>query len=102
MSTPKANRSKAEIDDQKVEKVFENIRRSINEGMRLDAPQMRGLVERLRVDLMLSQYSRRKKGVYRALVDLLEDELENKADDSQDLSNQAVQYIKRLIGGLDD
>ncbi len=102
MSEGKSARSKAEIDDEKVEKVFARIKSSLSEGQRLDAAQMRGLVERIRVDLMLSKYSRRKRAVYRALIDLLEEEIEAKLDDGHDLTDQAVAYIKRLVKGLED
>lgn len=64
------------------------------------------LLERLRVEIMISRPSRRKRRVYRALIDYIEDVLEERyADEEQDRPEkrkQVMDYIKGVLNSVDD
>tara|TARA_R110002167_G_scaffold39839_3_gene122768 strand:+ start:254 stop:541 length:288 start_codon:yes stop_codon:yes gene_type:complete len=92
------------IDDQKVEQIFVQFRRALNAGQSMDLAHMQALAERFRVELMIADVSPARRAIYRSIIDMFEDIIEQEAD-KQDAarpkgSNALVAYVKRLVQGL--
>lgn len=100
------HRGVSSIDEQRVESAFERIRDALNLAMQLELPQIEALIERFRVEVMLSRPSRDKRAVYRSVIDLLENELEHRYDvegqHREHVREQVVAYFRRLVSGLDN
>lgn len=93
------------INDKKIESLFEQYRRAINASQELDLQHKQALVERVRVELMITPVSSGRKAVYRAVIDLLEDSIEAEVAEQDaarpKATNALVAYMKRLLDGLD-
>jgi hypothetical protein len=92
------------IDDTKVEHVFQQVRHALNACREVSLADKQALVERFRVELMIADLSPRRRAVYRAVIDMLEDiiedELDRQAADRLKGSSALVGYVKRLLDGL--
>ncbi len=92
------------IEDKKIEDIFNLFRRAINAGQDMNLAHQQALVERFRVELMVADMSSRRKTVYRAIIDMFEDiieeEVEKQAANKPKGSSALVAYVKRLVQGL--
>lgn len=93
------------IDDRKVEHIFEQFQRAIKASQDLDLGHKQALVERFRVDLMVRDSSPPRKALYRAIIDMQEHAIEaevERLDAAKPKASKAlVNYMKRLLDGLD-
>lgn len=94
------------IDERRVESAFERIRDALNLAIQLELPQLEALIERFRIEVMLSRPSRDKRTVYRSIIDLLEGELERRYEAEgqhrEHVREQVIAYFRRLVAGLDN
>lgn len=93
------------IDDRSIEQIFQQFRRAISTSQEADLENKQALVERFRVELMITPASRGRKAIYRSVIDMLEDSIEEEVDrldaSRPKASAALVQYMKRLLDGLD-
>ena len=92
------------IDDDRVERLFTQFRQALSTGQDMDLPHMQALVERFRVELLIADVSARRRRVYRAIIDMFEDLIDEKVDklDAQRPkgSNALIEYVRRLMQGI--
>ena len=93
-----------QVDEQKVEQDLESLERFCRTAWQSDLQNVEALIERLQVEMIVQRYPRRKKAIYRAVIDYMEDVLDRryeKADDDRDTVRQGVlDYVSELIKGL--
>jgi len=89
------------IDEERVEHAFDRIRSAVNLALQQEIWQIEALVERFRVEIMLSRPSRDRRAVYRALIDLLEGELHRRyhaeGHHPDSMREHVVDYFRRLV-----
>ena len=92
------------IDDNRIEQLFLQFRRALNAGEEFNLDHKQALVERFRVELMVTDCSPRRRAIYRAIIDMFEDIIEEEADRLSAAkpkgSRALVAYMKRLFDSL--
>lgn len=86
------------------EKRLETIRSLLGAAWRSDPAEVQALIDRLSVETFVDKVSRPRRQVYRALIDYLENALEEREDaDPEEIRARAGRqsYLQRLIKGLD-
>ena len=93
-----------QVDERKVEQDLEMLERFCRTAWQSDLQNVEALIERLQVEMIVQRYPRRKKAIYRAVIDYMEDVLERryeKIEDDRDTVRQDVlDYVAKLIQGL--
>jgi DNA-directed RNA polymerase specialized sigma24 family protein len=93
-----------QLDEDKVEDAFVKFRAAVNFAVNQELPNLEALIERIRVELMIQTMRRERRDVYRALIDLLEDEVDEqyeKIDEERgSIRHQVESYVRRMIRNL--
>lgn len=93
-----------EIDEKRIEEAFDRIRGALNLALQQPIPHLEALIERFRLELILRQPNRQRRTLYRALIDLLESELEERYaasdHDRETVRQHVVRYIRQLVHEL--
>lgn len=93
------------IDDKRIEALFENFRHAISVSHDIDLQHKQALVERFRIELMLKHCTRQRKALYRAVIDMLEHDIEEETErldaGKPKATDALVAYMKRLLDGMD-
>lgn len=92
------------IREEKVEQDIALLERVCQTAWQRDIATVEGLVERMRVELIIKTFPRRKRAVYHALIEYMEDVLEqryeNTEHDRETVRRTVLNYISRLMQGL--
>ncbi|MDF1720145.1 MAG: hypothetical protein P1U65_05700 [Minwuia sp.] len=86
------------------EKRLDTIKSILGSAWRSDPVEVQVLIDRLTVETLVDKISKPRRQVYRALIDYLEDALEEREDADPEEVRQRTgrqSYLQRLIKGLD-
>ena len=86
------------------ERRLESLKNLLGTAWRSDPAEVQALIDRLSVETFVDKISKPRRQVYRALIDYMENALEEREDaDPEEIRKRAGRqsYIQRLIKGLD-
>lgn len=86
------------------EKRLDGLKALLGSAWHSDPAEVQALIDRLAVESLIDKVSRPRRQVYRALIDYLENALEDRedADPEEERKRSGRQsYLQRLIKGLD-
>ena len=85
------------------ERRLESLKNLLGTAWRSDPAEVQALIDRLSVETFVDKISKPRRQVYRALIDYMENALEEREDaDPEEIRKRAGRqsYIQRLIKGL--
>lgn len=92
------------VDGKLVEKMFVEFTSFLASANRMETHDLEALVERFRVELIISKPSRERKDLFRSYIDMFEAELERRYEkrdeDPDSIQDQVKRYLKKLIPTL--
>ena len=99
--------TKGVIDERQVDRDFHAISEIRRIAWQRDPVDVIALIERLRVHLMIEDMPRRRRRMYRALIDYFEDVMEDRFEkeghaDRRTARCSALEYVRDIIKGIDD
>jgi hypothetical protein len=86
------------------ERRLESLKNLLGTAWRSDPAEVQALIDRLSVETFVDKISKPRRQVYRALIDYMENALEEREDaDPEEIRKRAGRqsYLQRLIKGLD-
>ncbi len=86
------------------EKRLENLKVLLGSAWHSDPAEVQALIDRLSVETFVDKVSHPRRQVYRALIDYLENALEEREDADPEKERKRAgrqTYLQRLIRGLD-
>lgn len=99
--------AKDRIDEKQVDLDLKQIEKFRNIAWQRNPQTLLALIERLKVTLLLEKMPRRRRNVYRAIIDYYEDVLEERVDKDDDVEGAQVQhegasYLRKLLKSLNE
>ena len=73
-----------QLNGQKAEQNLESLKRFCGTAWQSDLQNVEALIERLQIEMIVQRYPRRKKAIYRAVIDCMEDVLERRYEKTSD------------------
>ena len=94
------------IDEEQIDRDIEHIRELRDMAWQRSPQNLLALTERLQVILLTEDVPRRRRQVYRALIDYFEDVLEERIEKDDDTDGDKVRrtagaYLKDILKALD-
>lgn len=86
------------------EKRLDGLKTLLGSAWHADPAEVQALIDRLSVESFIDKVSRPRRQVYRALIDYLENALEEREDADPEKERKRAgrqSYLQRLIKGLD-
>lgn len=86
------------------EKRLDSVKNLLGSAWRSDPVEVQALIDRLTVETLVDKVSKPRRQVYHALIDYLEDALEEREDADPEEVRQRTgrqSYLQRLLKGLD-
>lgn len=86
------------------ERRLESLKNLLGTAWQAEPEEVQALIDRLSVETFVDKISKPRRQVYRALIDYLENALEEREDaDPEEIRKRAGRqsYLQRLIKGLD-
>lgn len=95
------------VDERQVERDFQTVGEIRRIAWQRQPEDVLALIERLRVQLLTERMPRRRRRLYRALIDYLDEVLEERFDSEKDVEPDAARksalgYVRDIIKGIDD
>lgn len=90
------------VNEEQVEQDFELLNRFTRSAWQRPLPHVEALINRIRVELMVAELTRRRKALYRAAVDFLEDAVEERYENEQKDRKQARRSVRDYVKALLD
>jgi dGTP triphosphohydrolase len=96
----------AKVNEQNVERDFELLKRFTQCAWQRDLAHVEALIDRIRVEMMIEPLTRRRKAYYRAVIDFLEDVVEERYEKERknrhETRRSVLDYVKGMIEGRTD
>jgi len=95
-----------DLDEPHIEKQFKQLKHFADGVWHTDLTNVEAIVERIRLELIIEQVRNPRKTFYRAVIDYLEDVVDErykKENKNPEASRRSVrEYIKSFLDGTDD